>query len=52
MPFLWNKGVLHKHVWKCPKCGLEIEFNNREWVYKEIKAHKKHCKGRGVKEVW
>jgi len=45
MPFLWNRGVLHKHVWKCSVCGAEIEFNTREWVYDEIRVHKRHCRG-------
>jgi len=42
MPFLWNQGILHKHVWKC-KCGFTIEFNTLKWAYREIREHKKTC---------
>lgn len=44
MSFLWNRGILHRHLWKCGKCGFMIEFNTREWAYKEIETHKKLCK--------
>lgn len=45
MAFLWNQGILHRHAWVCGACGFTIEFNSREWAYKEIREHKKHCRG-------
>lgn len=44
MPFLWNQGILHKHAWECGDCGFTMEFNTREWAFREIREHKKNCK--------
>lgn len=43
MPFQWNQGTLHKHIWGCSNCDFVIEFNTKTWAYKEIKEHKKNC---------
>jgi hypothetical protein len=51
MPFLWNQGTLHKHVWKCPNCNFTLEFNSREWAYREIHEHKSNCQKRKGEKV-
>lgn len=50
MGFLWNKGILHRHAWECSRCGFTIEFNTREWAYREIQEHRNFCLGRGKNE--
>jgi len=39
--FIRPLSPFHRYAWRCPQCGLVIEYNSEKWFRQAQRAHKK-----------